>query len=92
MGEVLYKKTDKKLFESSLGADTVLLDEDTGTYYSMNLVNSSIWKSLSSQQSAESIVAHLLSLYNVPSETCKAETDRILSEFLEQGLIEIVNA
>ncbi len=88
MDNVFYQRTNKKLFESSLGADTVLLDEATGCYYSMNLVSSSIWKLLSSRQSAESIMKSLLEEYDVPEETCKSETERILAEFTVQGLIE----
>jgi len=69
--------------------ETVMLDVDRGAYFGVTGVGRSIWDLLVEPATADSIVASLLTEYEVDEDTCRAEVHAFLDDLVEQGLVDV---
>ena len=89
MSEQLYRRSQKALF-SSVGDDIVALHVDNGHCYGMEKVTATVWELLAEPTSATALCEQLTALYEVEPDVCRADVERLLSDFRKEGLIEPV--
>jgi hypothetical protein len=82
------QRVENKFLVSRLGADSVLMNTDSGDYLGLNEVGTRIWDLLSAPQSIDELVAALLNEYNVTDEQCKAEVNSFISRMQEKGMLQ----
>jgi hypothetical protein len=78
---------NKEIMQSKIDEDVVMLDIDTGFYFGLDAVGSTIWSHLSHPISFEELIARLMSKYDIDRETCETETRLFLKQLLEKNII-----
>jgi hypothetical protein len=82
---------NKKVIQSAIGEEVVMLDMDSGFYFGLNSVASIIWRKLEKEISFEEIISELLEDYNIDEVTCENETRIFLNQLLEKNIIKLVS-
>ncbi|MCF8018784.1 MAG: PqqD family peptide modification chaperone [Vallitaleaceae bacterium] len=77
----------KELIVIDFDGELAMNDTEKGIHYGMNTVGTRIWKLLDEPQTMASIVAYLLTQYEVDKEDCIEEVYNFLSDLYERGLI-----
>jgi hypothetical protein len=72
---------------TQLGNETVILGGDQGLYFGLNPVGARVWELLDKPTDVRSIVSVILSEYEAPEETIRADVLKLISEFVEHGLV-----
>lgn len=72
-----------------LGGEHVLLDLDTGNFYSLNETASQIWDLLTQGLSSDSIVSYFIDNYGVAPERATADVWDLLIELARRGLVRV---
>ncbi len=82
---------NKKVIQSKIGDEVVMLDMDTGFYFGLNSVASKIWGKLETEVSFDEIISDLLKEYNIDKLTCENETKNFLDQLLDKNIIREVS-
>ncbi|MCD6352720.1 MAG: PqqD family protein [Proteobacteria bacterium] len=69
--------------------DSVLLNLDTGYYYTLNEVGRFLWESLDGKKELSAIHKEILDHYDVDPETAKSDILELIDNLLKEGLVEI---
>jgi hypothetical protein len=88
--ELTIKRVDE-IVTSSLDGEVVMMSIEKGKYYSLNPVSSHIWSLLEEEKSIDFILANLLEVYDIDTDTCMKETSKFIGDMIEENLIQIVN-
>ncbi len=83
------RRANHVISAASHGGATVLMDVSHSVYYTLNEVGSHIWGLLSNGTTLTDIIDHLCQEYDVPRETVRNDTNRILTELFDAKLIRI---
>lgn len=67
--------------------DCVLLDIDSGEYYSLNEVGGRVWELCDGTRSVGAIAETLCTEYDVPQETTLADAHELLASLADAGLV-----
>jgi hypothetical protein len=67
--------------------ELMILDLDSGIYHSLNVVGTSIWKSLTKGKCQSEIVDVLVSEFDVTSEAASRDVDAFIAQLLSLGLV-----
>lgn len=67
--------------------DCVLLDIDSGEYYSLNEVGGRVWELCDGTRSVGAIAEALCTEYDVPQETTLADARELLASLADAGLV-----
>jgi hypothetical protein len=86
-GKLLLKNT--QIEEAEMGADTGILDIETGTYYMLNEIGTDIWAFLDTPQKYEQIIDKLLTVYDIDYKTCEQETASFIEKMVTKKLIQV---
>ena len=81
---------NKKVIQSKIGDEVVMLDMDSGFYFGLNSVASVIWGKLESAISLEEIIIELLEEYKIDQQTCENDTRLFFDQLLEKNIIKRV--
>jgi hypothetical protein len=73
---------------SDLDGDTVLLDAEAGTYYTLNEVAASVWDKIDGKRAIGEILDLMLEEYDVDRATLEKDLDGLVADLLDKGLIE----
>jgi hypothetical protein len=82
---------NKKVIQSKIGDEVVMLDMDSGFYFGLNSVASIIWGKLEKEVSFDEIILDLLNEYNIDKLTCENETKIFLDQLLSKNIIKEVS-
>ncbi len=82
---------NKKVIQSKIGDEVVMLDMDSGFYFGLNSVASIIWGKLEKEVSFDEIISDLLNEYNIDKLTCENETKIFLDQLLSKNIIKEVS-
>jgi hypothetical protein len=82
---------NKKVIQSKIGDEVVMLDMDSGFYFGLNSVASIIWGKLEKEVSFDEIISDLLNEYNIDKLTCENETKIFLDQLLTKNIIKEVS-
>lgn len=80
---------NKKIIQSKIGDEVVMMDIDSGFYFGMNGVGSVIWQHLSTPISLEELVSNLMEEFKVDKQTCESDTMDFLNNLLEKKIIRV---
>lgn len=70
-----------------VGEETVLLELDSGTYYSLNGVASAVWRGITDGLSIPELVDAVLDRYDVSREQAATDVERLLDDDADLGLL-----
>jgi hypothetical protein len=79
----------KKITWRVVEEDSVLLNLDTGYYYTLNEVGRFLWESLDGTKKLSAIHKEILDHYDVDPETAKNDILELIDDLLKEGLAEI---
>lgn len=68
--------------------EALLLDIETGEYFSLNPVATEIWTMLSEGQSRDTIAVTLGKKYEIEPEAIAADIDELLNDLSQAGLLQ----
>ena len=85
-GAAAYQQSDSVLVQP-VGDETVLLDLDSGTYFTLDGVGTAIWREIEAGQGFDAIVEAVVERYDVDREQAVSDTSELLTELLVRGLI-----
>jgi hypothetical protein len=86
---------DSKVIASSrqvgadLGEEIILLHLENGQYFGLEQVAATIWRLLESPRTVKEIEDVLLEQYDIDPEMCHAEVVGLLTDLMDQGLVEV---
>lgn len=66
----------------------VVLNVDTGIYYSLNRIGTVVWNAVKQGEGEEEMVAHILGILSVPSDRVRRDVQSFLNRLSELHLIE----
>lgn len=78
---------NKKIIQSRIGEEVVMMDIDSGFYFGMNGVGTVIWQHLSTAITLEELTSNLMNEFKVDKQTCEADTIDFLEKLLENNII-----
>lgn len=81
---------NKKISQSKIRDEVVMMDIDSGFYFGINGVGSVIWQHLSTAISLEDLVSNLMEEFNVDKQTCESDTMEFINNLLEKKIIRVV--
>jgi len=82
------QKTDTQV-STPLKDETILLQLESGQYFSLNELGSFIWAELSTPQTVADLCAKVLSEYEVDELTCVSEVTALLQHLEQEKMIEL---
>jgi len=68
-----------------------MLSIENGEYYSLDSIGSLIWNFFDEPRTFQNLICNLLNNYDVNEKTCVSDTQTLLEELLDKGLLEIDN-
>lgn len=80
-------KSDKQV-SCEMEGDAVILHIEDGVYYELDEVGNFIWQQLDSPVTINEIVDKILTEYDVDREQCEKDTQEIIQQLSENGLVE----
>jgi hypothetical protein len=82
---------NKKVIQSKIGDEVVMLDMDSGFYFGLNSVASIIWGKLEKPISLEDVINELLEEYNIDRDTCEKDTMAFWAHLLDKNIIKQIS-
>ena len=76
-----------KIIAREIQGDTVLLNKESGDYFSLNTVGTDIYNCICKGMETEDIVSFLLDKYDVGYDTLKNDVMSLVSELKEKNII-----
>ena len=86
--DVTVRRNPDILFREIEG-ESVLLDPDQGTYYTLNETGTAVWNLIEEPTPVTGLIATLLEQYEVTPEQAKSEVDKLLQDLQEHRLVEM---
>lgn len=71
-----------------LKSGTVLLNMDTGNYYTLNRTASDIWDNIIAKKEREGIVSAICGIYDCSQEQAETDVKNTFSFLVDEGLLE----
>lgn len=78
-----------ELLSTELDGETVMMDVESGQYYTLNGIGSRIWRDLSDPIDVATLCGNLEEEYDASSDVIRQDVLRFLSHMLEKRLIRI---
>jgi hypothetical protein len=75
-----------RAISETIDSETIIINLDTGNYYSMNESATLLWQQLATAQTADTLIAYFLSIYTEQASIKKSVAD-ILDFLLKEQLI-----
>ena len=81
----------EKQVSTSLSGESVILNHEKGSYYSLNEVGTFVWKILEEGvASNEHLIGQVLENFDVEKEECVADLNTLWNDLINEGLVEEV--
>ena len=81
-------RVDKKnVFWKKVGDETVVLNIDTGFYYTLGDVGGRMWEMLTADENEELIVSKIASLYGVPKKRVAQDLEELIQDLKKERLL-----
>ena len=81
----------RDVLASEFGAEHVLLNLKSGTYYGVEDIGGEIWKMLQKPVPFGSLCSAMADAFEVDEETCRHDLHRFVSDLIENGLVEVAD-
>ncbi len=89
-GTMIVRSADQASVD--LGGEAAILNLKDGIYYGLDAVGARIWELIEEPQTVHDVCDTLCNEYDVDAERCKSDLITLLTELVQRGLIDIVNA
>lgn len=90
IGKVTHYKQSSFVLAESFEDSVVLYDSENERYYSLNQVGGDVWDALPQNPTEETLVDHMLTLYDVSQETVTEDVRELLIHLEQKSLIQRV--
>lgn len=77
------------LLSTELDGETVMMDAESGQYFSLDAVGSRIWRDLAAPVEVAALCRRLEDEYEAPPERIREDVLRFLNHMLEKRLIQV---
>jgi glutathionylspermidine synthase len=74
-----------------LREELVLMNLETGAYYTLNETGIIIWEGLVAERAGEDIVEEMVDQFEADRETIIADFERLINELADQGLVTLID-
>ena len=81
------KKDPARFVETAIEDEVVVMNLDSGDFFSMTGTARSIWRLIDGEHTRDAIVATLAAAHDAPADTLADEVDGFLAELRAAGLI-----
>ena len=78
---------NKKIIQSKIGEEVVMLDMDSGFYFGLNSVASVIWNLLEQEIAFDFLIDKLMETFDVDRPLCESDTRELIDQMLEKKII-----
>ncbi|MBN1623397.1 MAG: PqqD family protein [Clostridia bacterium] len=82
-------KLSANIILRDMQGETVLLNLETGDYYSLNQVGSLIIKCIEENLSVDEITAKVLDTYDIDEETAKSDVLSLIDDLVKNNILEV---
>jgi len=82
-----YKINESKAISETIDGETIIINLETGYYYSVNKTATIIWNEIQKNNPTKNISQHFLNLYEVDEDTAEKSITEIISILLKDDLI-----
>lgn len=73
----------------SMSPETILLNLETGYYYSTNVLGAEIWQKCDGTTDIQAILNHLYQTFDVQHEELTKDTLDFIVEMIDEGLLQV---
>ncbi|MDD3959678.1 MAG: lasso peptide biosynthesis PqqD family chaperone [Oscillospiraceae bacterium] len=90
MGKINLESTVRRtgsIVTADMDGETVMMHVESGNYFGLGEVGSTIWAFMEEPVGVREIIEHLSESYDVERERCEAETLDFLNEMVTLGMI-----
>ncbi len=87
MSERRYQLRGPGVVYETVDGETIVVNLDSGTYYDLNRTGACIFELIAACASFEETIAGICGAYDVDPATATADTDRLIDELLDEGLL-----
>lgn len=84
----MISKTAGRFSETSIDGEIVVMNLDSGEFFSLTETGKDIWELIDGQRSRDGIIAELAEAYSADFTDIAADVDSFLTELREAGLVE----
>ena len=74
---------------SELSGEVVILNLESGKYYSLGAVGATVWKMIQEPKTVGAVKEAILNTYDVTSERCEADLQALLTSLQTAGVVEV---
>ena len=74
---------------TTLGTESVILELQAGTYFSVNEVGTAVWNYLQQPRHVTDVIAHIVNKYEVSPDQAEAEILSFLQSLVDKGLVTV---
>jgi hypothetical protein len=87
MLDKMYKINDDKVISETLEGETIIINLDTGNYYSTNITAAIIWNQIQSDNSIQKILQYFINHYDENKDIIEKSITEIIDLLLKDNLI-----
>lgn len=84
----MFKIDKEKIFWRTVENETVVLNIDTGIYYTLDGSGKTIWDMMASGKGEDEIIGKVVSKFDVDTKTVAKDLESLIKTFKKEGLIE----
>jgi hypothetical protein len=77
---------------ADLGEEIILLHLENGEYFGLDDVGARIWRLMERPTALREIERILLEEYDIEPDRCHEEVSQLLSDLIENGLVEVIES
>jgi hypothetical protein len=82
-------KRNGALLHAAVHDETLMMNMDSGTYYSVNEVGSRIWELLAEPMVLTELCARIVEEFDVEPKTCEAEVLAFVADLVDRGIVNV---
>lgn len=71
----------------AVGDEMILLDLETGTYFTLNAIGAIVWRGLETSVSFEAMATAIVENYEVDAVTALSDIDEYVAQLIAEGLV-----
>ncbi|HPQ46505.1 MAG TPA: PqqD family protein [Clostridia bacterium] len=82
-------KLNENIILKDMQGEAVLLNLDTGDYYSLNAVGNKIINLTLEDMTVDEIAAELIEIYDIDEKTAKSDINSLINDLINNNILEI---
>ena len=83
----VYRIRNEKVINETLDGETIIINLETGTYYSINASGSIVWSGVEKQAPVDQTIDRLLNLYDADRTTIEKDVNSLIAFLIAEQLI-----